>query len=139
MRLLVICLTLLLYADGSGAQFLTRLCTLEARSGLAIQAVDADFNPVPFDCANTQVLVGNDAYSMEIKPGQYHWCPATLFSAKGTDEWRSRPVPVLGEQPGTYQVTVIRFDQVSTFREVVVPLDESGCHVLGKILEVNQQ
>jgi hypothetical protein len=138
MRLLLIGLVLVVNTSDALAQILLKGCTLDAREGLVIQAVDEDWNPVPFDCANTRVLIESDSYRKEIKPGQYRWCPAKMYPAEGYDKWRSMPAPVLGETPGTFQVTVIRFDQVSTFRQVIVPLDERGCHVVGQTLEVMQ-
>lgn len=45
-------------------------------------------------------------------------------------------MPVLFEKPGTYQVTVSRFDEISVFKKVVVPLDQSGCHTVSQLLEV---
>lgn len=40
------------------AQFLKpKICTLSGSSGILIQQVDEDWNKVPFDCENIEVLI----------------------------------------------------------------------------------
>lgn len=45
-------------------------------------------------------------------------------------------ISILGEQLGSYDVLVKRFDEERYFQSIKVEWDESGCDVVGPILEV---
>ncbi len=134
---LYLLLALLVAVNHGQAQFLlTKVCTLDARSSLAIQQVDDDWNPVPFDCENTHILIESDTLTVEHSPGKYDHCPAIWYRNSLHSDRLTEPVFVLYENPGTYQVTVSRFDEINTFKNVVIPVGEDGCHVEQQILEV---
>ncbi len=117
-------------------QLLPRLCTADSRSSMSIQQVDDDWNPVPFDCENTHVLVVSDQLIVEHLPGKYDYCPANRYRNTSHSDRMSGPVFVLNDNPGTYQVTITRFDEVSTFKNVLIAIGEDGCHTIGQTLEV---
>ncbi len=117
-------------------QFLARFCTADSRSSMAIQQVDEDWNPVPFDCENIHILIVSDELTVEHLPGKYDYCPANRYRNSLYSDRMSGPVFVLNDNPGTYQVTIERFDEISVFKDVVVELDESGCYAVGPTLEV---
>ncbi|WP_223787274.1 hypothetical protein [Marinicella meishanensis] len=113
------------------------LCTADSRTSLAIQQVDDNWNPIPFDCEHIAILIEGEAFKREFKPGQYIHCPKNLFAHISNEKILSQPISLLSKNPGIYQVTVERFDEVSTFTDVVVELDETGCHAVGPTLEVH--
>ncbi len=113
-------------------QFLMpKVCNLSGSSGIVIQQVDDDWNIVPFDCENIEVLVTDHAFNNNILPGQFHDCQYGVKSS------RLNNVSVLGERPGIYEVVVKRFDEINNFKNVKVEWDETGCDVIGQTLEVN--
>ena len=125
LTLFLICLA---YSFSGHSQAFKRGCTLVNQSSLVIQQVDENWNPVPFDCANIEVIIESDDFIKTIKPGKYQDCPYFIKP--------NSSMPVLFEKPGTYHVTISRFDETSVFKHVVVPLDESGCHTVSQLLEV---
>lgn len=137
MRYLILVIFIVFVTDAESQLLLSGgVCTSDARSSLILQQVDENWNPIPFDCDNTRVLIENDVFKREIKPGEFRWCPAAIY--KNTDHKKriSNPVTIMYENPGIYDVTVIRFDQVNQFKDVVIELDEGGCHAQLKRLEV---
>lgn len=122
---ILICLA---YSFPGHSQAFNKPCTLVNTSSLVIQQVDENWNPVPFDCDNIKVTIESDDFLKTIKPGKYIDCPYL--------NQKINRMPVLFEKPGTYQVTVSRFDEISVFKQVVVHLDESGCHTVSQLIEV---
>ncbi len=116
-------------------------CTSDARSSLVLQQVDHDWNPIPFDCKNTSVLIvgknlKGEKVEKEIKPNQHRWCPAKINKTSGHENRMSNPVTVLFENPGTYDVTIKKFDQINQFKDVVIEVGDDGCHTKMVKLEV---
>lgn len=117
------------------AQLLTQFCDLVARnSGVLIQQVDQDWNPVTFDCANIEVLVVSEDFENHTMPGQIHNCESIK---QGNKMYSLMPVGVSGERAGVNHVTVTRFNEVNQFSHVVIESINSGCDVTSEILEVN--
>lgn len=117
------------------------VCTTEARSSLVLQEVNQNWNPIPFDCKNTSVLIigknlNGKEVKKEIKPNQHRWCPAEIYKKTKQASLMSGAVTILYENPGTYDVTVTRFNQVNKFKDVVIEPRENGCHAKLVKLEV---
>ncbi|VAW47204.1 hypothetical protein MNBD_GAMMA02-570 [hydrothermal vent metagenome] len=113
------------------AQFLMpKLCTASGSSGILIQQVDEDWNKVPFDCENIEVLITGESFENHSKPGQLYGCKYKFGNSEAS------MISILGEQPGTYDVLVKRFDEESYFQSIKVKWDNSGCDVVGQIIEV---
>ncbi|MCX7552808.1 hypothetical protein OS175_02860 [Marinicella sp. S1101] len=112
------------------------LCTADARNGLAIQQIDSQGNPVPFDCENIHVLILGKDYRNEKLPGRYKHCPNEIYQSFDRNDLISLPVSVMSGNPGIYQVTVRRFDEISVFKDILVEIKEPSCHAVGPTLEV---
>jgi hypothetical protein len=143
MRTLIFCL--LLFSTSSVYSQLLSLnqfvCTTEARSSLVLQEVNLDWAPIPFDCENTSVLIvgknlNGKEVKKEIKPNQHRWCPAEIYKKTKQASLMSGAVTILYENPGTYDVTITRFDQVNQFKNVVIKRGDDGCHTKMVKLEV---
>ena len=112
------------------------LCTLQGTPSISIQQVDNDWNPAPFDCQNIIVLIEGEGYKAEIKYGQYSHCPSQVYKKYGHANLINSSVSVMGEKIGVFRVTVSRFNEVSTFKDVKIEQRESGCHTTHQLLEV---
>lgn len=122
---------LLVFSGVLDAQFLQpKLCTLRGSSGILIQQVDEDWNKLPFDCENIEIIIIGQSFEKTIKPGQLYHCKY------GFSQNKTSMVPILGEQPGIYNVSVKRFEEENFFKGVQVEWDEGGCDVAGQVLEV---
>ncbi len=107
-----------------------KVCNLVGTSGILLQQVDENWNKIPFDCLNIEVLIISQSYVKSYQPGEIYSCKYK-FDSSGYSN-----VPILGEQPGVYDIIVKRLDEKNYFQKVVVDWDDSGCDVVGQILEI---
>ena len=120
----------LFFSIEAHSQLLTKVCTASGSSGILIQQVDKNWNKVTFDCENIEVLITGESFENHFKPGELHNCKYKFGSSD------SSMISILGEQPGLYDVLVTRFDEENYFQGIDVKWDDSGCDVIGQVLEV---